>query len=197
MSSVFAIDSIVADVQAEFTAKGIAAELLVGEWETFRNQENARVIFGLGAGAFEPVGFSTGDHYAQGANFPTSDTTMARPLWRCLQTIKVWVVFPQNEAVDDDRKSIVARQGAWDLLNQTMRAMWHSHGGAFPTKNLVWINEAQADRTYGSAVSFESVFAVPVLDDDFSFGTADTYDTDLVVVNPDGTEVDQGTSTGP
>lgn len=196
MSSIFVIDDITTAVIAEFTAKSIVAQILIGEWETFRNDSGARVIFGLGDGSFEPV-MSNGDHYATGPNFPLTATTEARPLWRCIQSVKIWVVFPQDDAVAPDLQSLASRRGCQNLLHQTMRALWHAHGGYFPCQKLVWINEAQADSIYGSACSFEALFSVPVLDDDLVKGDATDYTFGLSVEFPTGEVADQGTSTGP
>jgi hypothetical protein len=197
MSSIFAIDAIAADVQEEFTAKGVTAEVLVGEWETFKAKSNARVIFGLGDASGQAFGQNL-DHYGPGVmGIPTSDTTSARPLWVCLQRIIVWVAFPPDKTLAPAKKAITARQGTWDLCNSTLKAMWHSHGGYFPWDNLTWLNEDQGDRLYGGALRFEATIPVPVLDDDLTIGVGEQFQFVLTEVDPDGTEHPQGSSSGP
>lgn len=197
MSSVFAIDMIANDIAAEFTAKNITAKVLIGEWEVHKHDASARVILGLGRGESLPFGQNP-NRWGPGVQaIATGPTTKARPLWACMQTIIVWVSSPPDNTVPPDQRDKVARALTWNLANQTLRAMWHSHGGWFPWGALEWQHEAQANRLYGAALKLEAVLPVPVLDDDMVFGTATEADGDGQLELEDGTQHDDGTTNQP
>jgi hypothetical protein len=165
MSMPFFVDIIAADMRADFAARGIAAEVLVGEWKTYLNKNGPRVILGMGAG----LGQSIGDkafRFGAGADFDTGDGTVARPLWSCLQNVNVWVTSPCTDmTIAPDDRAEAARANTWNLTTSALGAMWRSHGGEFPWGNLEYLNEAQGARTYGAAVKLVAQYPIPVLDD--------------------------------
>ena len=165
MSMPFFLDVIRADIAADFAARGIVAEVLVGEWSVYKAKSGPRVILGMGSG----VGQSIGDkafRYGAGANFDTGNGTVARPLWALLQNVNVWVTSPCTDtSVLPDGRAEAARAATWQLTQAALGAMWRSHGGEFPWGNLEYLNEPQGTRTYGAAVKLVAQYPIPVLDD--------------------------------
>jgi hypothetical protein len=169
----FFLDTIKADIVQDFADRGVLAEVLVGEWNMYKNKASARVILGLGAGISQSIG-SQAFRFGPGAEFDTGNGTVARPLWACLQNVNVWITAPciDNSVPPDDRAE-VARANTWALMQSALAAMWHSHGGEFAWGNLQWLNEAQGARTYGAAVQFVAQYPIPVLDDSNDLATGD------------------------
>ena len=170
----FFLDTIAADIIADFAERNITAEVLVGEWKTHLNKSGARVVLGMGPGMSQSIG-SMAFRFGAGAPFDTGNETEARPLWACLQAVNVFVTSPcSDDAVLPNERPQAARAATWQLTQSALAAMWRSHGGEFAWGQLAWLNEAQGARTYGAALSLQAQYPIPVLDDPNDITTADT-----------------------
>ena len=162
MPTVFGLDLFQADIQADFTANNVTAELLIGTWNAEVHYGAPRVVIGRSRFKIEDP---TGDAFGANGWIDLGDGTAARALLHRAQTFAFWVHSVAPAGTAPLANAIAARQATDALLDATLAAIRRTRGGMI----LGWtdgepLEEERGDFVYGSIVTFGVVIYVPVYD---------------------------------
>jgi hypothetical protein len=165
--TIFVVDTLRTTIWTDLQGRGIAAEILIGEWEDEKHRGQPRVVIGLDA--FE-IG-EPGGHYQPGAAWPVGSTQVARALGEDVESYSIWVHGIAPAGTPPDQVARASRIATKELVHATWAAIRRAHGGMFRARGRgQWINEVRGEFVYGALARFTLTIADPVLDDPLDLG---------------------------
>jgi hypothetical protein len=186
--TVFGVDQLAADVEADLAARGVVADVLIGEWNTEHHYGEPRVVFGRGGGKIEDP---TGDRFGATGWIDLGNGTVARALLHRAKVFPVWVHSVAPPKTPPKLVAQEARRATDALLDATLAAIRRTRGGmvmGWTDEEPVNDSEKRGEFVYGSIVAFGVVLAVPVFDDPTPVASADEVEAEAQL-EVDGTPV--------
>lgn len=154
------IRNIVEKLQDDFDLRGVAAQVVFGNWQTSQHTGANRVIIGLSDFDADAQGQTMGMRPGPVVNGSTAAASIALHM----QDAVVWVHGIAPEGTPDDQRVNAAHDATVRLLHATIAGLKRNIRQGSIGKGT-WPAVDIGDVTYGALARFKFTVAVPVLGD--------------------------------